>query len=195
MHERTPGNAGVSRLLMLSLVHTVDTTSSKYRHMPPTAFQLARLAKNSRSVKPEAAPWVDSEFVTRNLRRRLGPKLISELVARYNAGEHTSALAKEHEISTTGLRKLLLEEGVELRLQSITLEDSDRAVKLYESGLTIREVVTEIGYSLGTIRRELHQRGVPMRPSGRWNHLPPKSKSDDNRIQSLAREVPSEEGA
>lgn len=162
------------------MVHTVDTTSSKYRHLPPTAFQLATLAKTSRTIKLEHSSRADREVTVRALRRRLGPKVIGELVARYNAGEYTPALAKEYEISTTGLRKLLLIEGVKFRGQSITPEDSDRAVKLYESGLTIREVVTEIGYSLGTIRRELHQRGVPMRPSGRWSHLPPKLKSDNN---------------
>lgn len=122
---------------------------------------------------------VDYEFVTRNLFRRLGPKVIGELVARYKVGEHTPALAKEYGISTTGLRKLILEEGVELHLQSMTPEDSDRAVKLYEDGLTIRDIVVQIGYSLGTIRRELYRRGVQMRPSGRWNHLPPKSESDE----------------
>ena len=160
--------------------HPVDTTSSKYRHLPPTAFQLARLAKNSRALRSEAGPRVDDELVTRNLRRRLGPTVISELVSNYNAGAHTPALAKEYEISTTGLRRLLHQEGVKFRGQSIAPADSDQAVELYESGLTIREVVKEIGYSLGTIRRELHRRGVPMRPSGRWNHLPPKSKSDDH---------------
>jgi len=163
------------------LVHRVDMTSNKYYLLPPTAFQLARLAKNSRAAKPEAEPWVDHEFVTRNLRRRLGPTVIDALVARYNAGEHTPALAKEHGISTTGLRQLLLEEGVKFRRQSITPDDSDRAVKHYERGLTIREVVIEVGYSLGTIRRELHRRGIPMRPSGRWNHLPPKLKADRDR--------------
>lgn len=120
------------------------------------------------------------EHVARNLRRRLGPETIQELVDRYNAGEHTTRLSKQFGISTTGLRQLLLDEGVEFRRQAITAEDADRAVELYESGLTIREVVTQIGYSLGTIRREFQRRGVPMRPSGRWNHLPPKAKGYRN---------------
>lgn len=157
--------------------HTVDMTSNKYYLLPPTAFQLARLAKHCSPVNQEVGQVADNQFIARNLRRRLGPKIIGELVERYNAGDPTPALAREYGISTTGLRRLLLEEGVEFRWQSITPEDSNRAVKLYESGLTIREAVKEIGYSLGTIRRELHLRGVSMRPSGRWNHLPPKSKS------------------
>lgn len=139
---------------------------------------LARLVKKVRASNVESEPSTSNkEYVARNLRRRLHSKVIFTLVDRYNAGEHTPALAKEHGISMTGLRKLLLNEGVKLRMQSITPEDSDQAVKLYQSGLTIREVVKEVGYCLGSIRRELHRRGVPMRPSGRWNHLPLKPRS------------------
>lgn len=139
---------------------------------------LARLLKKARASNVENDPSASQEYIARNLRRRLDPKVIFTLVARYNAGEHTPALAKEYGISSTGLRKLLLNEGVKLRMQSITPEDSDQAVQLYQSGLTIREVVKEIGYSLGSIRRELHRRGVPMRPSGRWNHLPPRHQTE-----------------
>lgn len=138
---------------------------------------LARLVKKAQASNVEIDPLTNQAYAARNLRRRLDPKVISTLVDCYNAGEHTPALAKEHGISMTGLRKLLLNEGVKLRMQSITPEDSDQAVKLYQSGLTIREVVKEVGYSLGSIRRELHRRSVPMRPSGRWNHLPLKPRS------------------
>lgn len=159
------------------MVHRVDATS-RYSQLPPTPTMLARLVKKVRASNVESEPSTSNkEYVPRNLRRRLDPKVISTLVDRYNAGEHTPVLAKEHGISMTGLRKLLLNEGVKLRMQSITPEDSDQAVKLYQSGLTIREVVKEVGYSLGSIRRELHRRGVPMRPSGRWNHLPLKPRS------------------
>lgn len=161
------------------MVHRVDATS-RYSLLPPTLKELVRLAKKARATKPESTPAAKEEYVARNLRRRLGPDVIRELVFRYEAGEDTPTLAREYGISTTGLRELLLEEGVMLRRQAITPVDSDRAEELYVSGLTIREVVTTIGYSLGTIRRELHRRGVPMRPSGRWNHLPPKMKSGNH---------------
>lgn len=163
----------------MRLVHRVDKTSSKYHCLPLTPHELARLVKRAKANKLEPNPMPKKkEYVARNLRRRLGPETIQELVDRYDSGEDTPALAREYGVSTTGLRELLLKEGVEFRRQAITSEDADRAVELYESGLTIREVVTKIGYSLGTIRREFHRRGVPMRPSGRWNHLPPKTKSD-----------------
>lgn len=92
--------------------------------------------------------------------------MIAELVARYEAGEDTPALSREYGISKTGLRELLLAEGVTMRRQAITLEDALRAVQLYGSGLTIKDVVRQVGYSYGTIRRVLHEHGVGMRATG-----------------------------
>jgi lambda repressor-like predicted transcriptional regulator len=102
----------------------------------------------------------------RNLRRRLSPQAIDELVARYNAGEQTPALSREYGISKTGLRQVLLAEGVRFRMQPITPEDAGRAVQLYERGMTIRQVVEQVGYSYGTIRTALHEHGVAMRAGG-----------------------------
>lgn len=102
----------------------------------------------------------------RNLRRRLAPQTIAELVARYNAGANTPALSREYGISKTGLLELLHTEGVSLRRRSVTPEVADRAVRLYESGLTIDEVMEQVGYSYSTIQRMLHEKGVAMRPKG-----------------------------
>lgn len=102
----------------------------------------------------------------RSLRRRLSPQTIEEIVARYNAGEETPALSREYGISKSGLCQLLQAEGVSFRRQAITPEDAERAVQLYESGLTIKQVVGQVGYSFGTIRMVLHEHGVTMRASG-----------------------------
>lgn len=99
----------------------------------------------------------------RNLRRRLAPSTIAELVARYNGGEHTPALSREYGISKTGLLLLFRAEGVSLRRRAMTPQDAERAVRLYESGLTVDEVVEQIGYSYSTIQRALHQKGVMLR--------------------------------
>lgn len=99
----------------------------------------------------------------RSLRRRLFAQAITEIVARYNAGENTPALSREYGISKTGLLQLLRVEGVTLRRRPMTHEDIEWAVRLYKSGLTIDEVVKQVGYSSSTIQRALHQKGVMMR--------------------------------
>ncbi|MCO5215513.1 MAG: hypothetical protein M9934_07150 [Thermomicrobiales bacterium] len=46
----------------------------------------------------------------------------------------------------------------------MTPEDVDKAISLYESGLTIYEVIDKVGYSYGVVNRMLHKRGVNVRP-------------------------------
>jgi hypothetical protein len=48
----------------------------------------------------------------------------------------------------------------------MTPEDAERAVRLYERGLTIDQVVDQVGYSFSTIRRMLHVNGVVVRERG-----------------------------
>lgn len=137
--------------------------------MPPSLFELARLAQQSRKSHSVAAPTEPARVPTRSLRRRLAPLAIDELVTRYNAGETIRALSREYGVSRSGLRQLLRGEGVPLREQGITPEDAERAVRLYESGLTIRQVVEQVGYSFGTIQRMLNEKGVALRVAGRGN--------------------------
>jgi DNA-binding IclR family transcriptional regulator len=48
----------------------------------------------------------------------------------------------------------------------MTPEDAERATRLYERGLTIDEVVEQVGYSFSTVRRMLHAHGVTVRERG-----------------------------
>ncbi|MCA9833496.1 MAG: hypothetical protein KC435_06100 [Thermomicrobiales bacterium] len=93
----------------------------------------------------------------RSLRRKLSPEMICEIVQRYESGEYTTDLSREYGISKSGLLKLLREEGVRMRKQPITPEDEQNAVNLYQGGMTINQVVEQIGYSYGTIRRVLYE--------------------------------------
>lgn len=86
------------------------------------------------------------------------------------AGEETPALSREFGISASGLRDLLRAAGVSLRGHAITFEDAEKAVHLYESGLTITQVVSHIGYSHGTIRKVLLEHGVAIRSGGPNRH-------------------------
>lgn len=87
-------------------------------------------------------------------------------MVRYTAGASIRALSQEYGVSRGGLRQLLQGEGVALREQGITPDDAEKAVRLYETGLTIREV-EQVGYSYGTIQRMLNENGVAMRAGGR----------------------------
>jgi len=150
----------------MALVGTVDRHSNKSVLSPPTPGEVATLAKQFRGMPSGTIPVELQEAAARSLRRRQSPQAIEELVARYNAGEDTPALSRAYGISRGGLRKLLLAQGVSFRKQPMTAEDADRAVRLYERGLTIKQVVGQVGYSFSTIRRMLHANGVVVRERG-----------------------------
>jgi hypothetical protein len=111
--------------------------------------------------------------------------VIEELVARYNAGEGTPALGREYGVSKTGLLQLFQTEGVSLRRQAISPQDAERAVRLYESGLTIKQVVEQVGYSFGTIRRVLHDHGVALRGSGVGKRAAPDERPQRRKLMEL----------
>jgi AraC-like DNA-binding protein len=120
----------------------------------------------SRKIQPEATSKEKQAVPHRNIRRRLSPQAIDELIARYTAGEATPALSREFGISASGLRDLLRAEGLSLRGHTITPEDVEKAVHLYERGLTITKVASQIGYSRDTIRKVLVKHGVVLRSGG-----------------------------
>jgi hypothetical protein len=148
-----------------AIPHGVDGQSRKSRLLPPTPGQLEYLAQQARLAQREA-PTVESlQPAMRSLRRRFSRQEIEEMVARSDAGADTPALRREFGISTSGLRQLLRAEDVAFRRQAVTPEDADRAIRRYESGSMIRQVVERVGYSFGTIQRMFNGKGVVMRVS------------------------------
>lgn len=89
-----------------------------------------------------------------------------EIQARVAAGEPKRSLAKEFGISDSGLANMLLNLQVDLRKTEITKEHEEQAVALYESGLSVHQVMKELRYSVGTIQRMLRKHGVKMRVKG-----------------------------
>lgn len=130
--------------------------------MPPVPDVVAKLAQMSRQL-PAEKPAMETPPKPRNLRRRLTPQMINEIVARYTAGEKTPALSQAFGISESGVRDLLRAEGVILRGRAITPEDAEQAVHLYEQGLTITAVAEHLRYAHGTIRTVLLKRGLAIR--------------------------------
>ena len=63
-------------------------------------------------------------------------------------------------ISESGLREVRRVEGLSRRDHTISPEDVEKTVYLCEGGLTITWVITEVGYSHGTIRTAHLKHGV-----------------------------------
>lgn len=144
-------------------MHTVGGQSNISRSSPPGPDEVARLADLAHSLQPAPVSQGPQAAPQRNLRRRLPPHAIIDLVNRYSAGESVLTLSQDYGISESGLRDLLRAEGVTLRGHRITTADAQRAVQLYERGLPSDQVAKQLAYAWGTIHRVLIRNGVALR--------------------------------
>ena len=144
-------------------MRSVDSHLNKSKLVSPTSEEIAKLADQSRKNLPDHPSIIERHTLPRNIKRRLSPETREALSMRHKTGETVRALSKEFGVSESALRDLLVTEVVQFREHSITSEDIDLAVQLYESGLTVRQVVKQVEHPIGTIRRVLRERGVSMR--------------------------------
>jgi len=150
----------------MPFVHTVDSHLNKSELVPPSPVEIAKLAERSRKVRPDHPSIVEQHTLPRSIKRRLTSEARAAILVRHKAGETVKALSKQFAISESALRDLLVTADVEFRKHPITHEDIDLAVQLYQSGLTVKQIVNRLYYPIGTIRRVLRERGVVMRPPG-----------------------------
>jgi transposase-like protein len=95
---------------------------------------------------------------------RLGTAGVASLVAQYQAGGSLESVAEAHGISTSSARRLLLRQGVTLRLPRISTDMVNRAAELYESGLGVLAIANELGVAKSSLLRAMKKAGVQLRP-------------------------------
>lgn len=101
----------------------------------------------------------------RDSRRRLGKKKLAELVASFEAGVSSRALAEQYSLERHTVYRLLADHGFVLKIEhEITPEEQLRAVGLYvDHGYSIARVAAELGIGLSPARRALRNGGVTLR--------------------------------
>jgi len=107
------------------------------------------------SLVPKRAKWLNAAEMAR-------------LVEHYEAGATVYELAAEFGIHRTIISQRLKGAGVEMRFTPLTKEQTEAAVALYETGLSLADVGWQLGFNSSTIHRALRQRGVNMRKP--WDH-------------------------
>ncbi|MDO3175911.1 helix-turn-helix domain-containing protein [Mycobacteroides abscessus] len=97
------------------------------------------------------------------LSQRLKPDTIAEIVARYEAGEPSTALAAAVGISKGSVIRLLRNAGVCIRNQGLSVDQIAEAISLYANGKSLAYIGEHFGVDHGTVWRQLRKRGVKMR--------------------------------
>jgi Helix-turn-helix domain len=97
------------------------------------------------------------------LDQRLKPVTVVEIVARYEAGEPSHAIAVSFGLGKGSVIRLLREAGVPIRRQGLVDDQVREAAQLYAAGHSLAKIGTRLDVDAGTIRRYLLKYGVRMR--------------------------------
>jgi DNA-directed RNA polymerase specialized sigma24 family protein len=111
------------------------------------------------------------------LAQRLTDEATQTLQAAYRAGASLSELQQRFGLGRGSVQRLLREEGVRRRRESLTDEEVAVIVRRYEEGLTIREIAAEQHFPKTTVQDALARTELAMRPPARRNQERTKSPS------------------
>ena len=156
------GGARISPETASDLVFLFVALAYRHSHRNDLARRWQRLeaeAAATRSPKPRAHAGTRPKL----LQLRLTPSQIASIVAEYKAGAHCTDLAAKHQIAKASVLKILDEQGVPKRRQSLTDEQTDEAVRRYAAGQSLARVAAALDTGATTINRALVARGVRIR--------------------------------
>jgi hypothetical protein len=110
---------------------------------------------------PEPAPAVRA----RPLKRRIIGAEVDDIIAKYRSGISTNELMREHHVVKRTISALLKANGVALRRQGFTSEQTREAADLYQVGRSLAWIANRFGgISPTTVARALRKQGVSLRP-------------------------------
>ena len=98
-----------------------------------------------------------------SLEDRLTSDTVAWIVVEYERGVPSTELARSLGVGKAGILGLLREHGVTLRLQPMTPNDVQEAIRLYQQGWSLARVGRELGRDHSAIRDALERSGVPRR--------------------------------
>ncbi len=129
---------------------------SRLAHHYLPAVDALRRAQTSTAQRgdflPSGTPVKGSR---RALSLRLGPDQLNTIVTRYEAGETTTALAREYAISHSSILRLFKQRNIQTRVRGLTPEKEREVLRLRTQGLIIRDIARQVGCSYDCVRKFL----------------------------------------
>lgn len=95
--------------------------------------------------------------------RRLNDEARAQVVARYSAGDTTTALAKDYDVAKSTIIGILRANNVVVRRQPMTAQQVAEAARLYETGLSLSQVAAALDVNQETMRVAIIKAGVEIR--------------------------------
>jgi hypothetical protein len=125
--------------------------------------KLANLSTIGDSTAVRAVPIAPQRV--HSAQKRLGPDVVAQLVADYEAGIPTTELMVSYRIGKGTVLRLLESAGVPRRHQPLTPEQCTEAIQLYQKGWSLARIGRHFGRENTVIRDVLKRAGIPRRDS------------------------------
>ncbi|MCZ4327902.1 hypothetical protein [Brachybacterium paraconglomeratum] len=100
---------------------------------------------------------------------RLSDTARADVVARYSAGETSTALAKEYGVAKSTILGILRAHSVVVRRQPLTEQQVAEAARLYEAGSSLSQVAEALKVNQETMRMAILKVGVALREPTKAN--------------------------
>jgi Mor family transcriptional regulator len=94
---------------------------------------------------------------------------IDDIVHRYDAGQTTEQIGAHFRISKSRVATVLREQGITIRRQGLTIEQSAEAGMLYSDGKSLAWLGTRYDVSHTTVAAALRRQGMKLRPRPGWS--------------------------
>ena len=137
------------------MVEILPDYSSVARHYLPAVDALRRAQASTDQHDCPERSGTQAKTSRRALNLRLGYDQLDAIVARYKAGETTTALAREYAISHSSILRLFSQRGVQTRVRGMTTEREREVLRLRSGGMIIRDIAKQVGCSYDTTRKFL----------------------------------------
>lgn len=158
----------VAMIVALTCGNVVVEVMRRYSRKSDVWARSKRLDKllNQEERPPRSEPDQVSVPVHR-VDVRLGADVVTQLVADYVSGVEVQELGSRYGLSRGSVQRLVRESGVSKHRRSLTAQELNEVVRLYESGQTIREVSAAMAVPKTTVQDALSRAGVVKRPAAR----------------------------
>jgi hypothetical protein len=101
------------------------------------------------------------------LKRFLNAQDVTDIAARYEAGETTQQVGNRYGISKSRVATILREHGITIRRQGLNDEHVREAATLYVAGRSLAWLGARYGISHATVAAALRRQGMQLRPRRR----------------------------
>jgi hypothetical protein len=119
---------------------------------------------------PARSPLPPQNDPKPRLKRFLNAQGVTDIAARYEAGETTQQIGNRYGISKSRVTTILREQGIAIRRQGLNEERISEAATLYAAGRSLAWLGARYGISHTTVAAALRRQGMHLRPRPGWSY-------------------------